>query len=294
MNVKKQLFPSIILIIFILSIASCKNSSNENNNNSDTDSVSVNTEVSDNKTGKIHLDFPAVSTTAKAGDYVLAPSLSFLEDALSGEGSTFVFYSRKCVEVGEKTSLLEEIGKQVEIPNSLIVPIPAGETVSNGDIVLTWWQSGSGMTRAIITDATNAESPKAIYLDIDDIEEEQLQSNTFTKITSELQAGTSIAYKDGNQYNHYQVIRIEGSKVLAMGWAGKLSVLDKSGCIAIPVNPELEKGEKVQVPNIGSYTNGTVKKYDKKTGRAIVEIEFAGQKDEISVPTGDIAKNIVI
>ena len=49
----------------------------------DTDGTSDNdsTEVVESDAGMVPFDFPTVGTTAKAGEYVLAPSIEFIEDA---------------------------------------------------------------------------------------------------------------------------------------------------------------------------------------------------------------------
>ncbi len=303
----KLLYLIAIIIVGIFMLTSCGNDKKKSNIiNKSNDSLKINSQV-ERQAGEIPFDFPIVATFAKSGEYVLAPSFSFIESAWTGESSSFIFYSRKCIEVGDIESILYEIGDEVVIPNSLIIPIPAGETVSNGDIVLTWWQSGSGMNRAIIVDATNTESPIAKYLDIDFDNpatnengvligqmDEKLEPNTFTKITSEWQAGTSIAVLENGNYSHYKVIRIENEKVLASGWAGKLKVFQKSDCIAIPVKLDLSVGDKVQIPYIGSFTNGIVKKYDAKIGRVFVEITFAGQTEYIVVSVGDVALEMKI
>jgi len=294
-----------IIVFLLLVIVSCENNKNSSNNSVLNIDSSEMKKTTKQRAGEIPFNFPVVRTSAKQGEYVLAPSFSFLEDAWEGNGSSFNFYSRKCLEVGDVESKLLEIGEEVMMPNSLIIPIPAGESVDNGDVVLTWWQSGSGMCRAIIVDATNPESPIAQYLDIDFDNpttnengvpigqmDEQLEPNSFTKITSTWQAGTSIAVLEDGNYSHYKVIRVENDNVLASGWAGKLAVFKKSDCIAIPIRLDLLAGDRVQVPYIGSFIDGVVKRYDEKIGRVFVEIVFAGQKQNIVTSIGNVALDL--
>ncbi len=294
-----------ITIFYLVSTLFLFNNCDNNDDNSDT---IIEKEDSSIRNGKIPFDFPVVTTTAKSGEYVLAPSLLFVEDAWKDKNTTFVFYSRKCIETGKTESKLSEIRTEVLIPNSLIIPIPVNEIVQKGDVVLTWWQSGTGISRAIIVDATNTDSPVAKYLDITYENkttndkgipigqmEEQLAPKTFVKIKKELQAGTSVAYKEDNNYLHYQVIRIEGDKVLAKSfWAGKMKVLNILDCIAIPIKLEINKGDNVQVPYMGSFIDGVVKKYDETSGRVFVKIVFNGEKNEIVVSVGNITKNLTI
>lgn len=288
----------IALLTFSISIfCNCGgNSKNEQNN----DSTIVDNTKKERLAGEIPFDFPVVNTTSKAGEYVLCPSKTFIEDAWSEgeENSTFIFYSRTMVTPENSESIVKEIAEDVKIPNSLIIPIAANQEVKKGDIVLTWWQSGSGMSRAIVVDDSNPKEPKVRYLDLEyehyGETEDILKPNSFAKITEMLQPGTAIAYKDDYYMNHVQVIRVEGDKVLTLGWAGRLKVLDKSECHPIPVNLDLKKSDKVQVPYIGSYTNGVINKYDANIGRAWITIEFGGQEKEIVVSIGDIAKDLVL
>ena len=103
------------------------------------------------------------------------------------------------------------MGQDIEMPNALIIPIPQGQTAKKGDIVLTWWQSGSGMERAIVTDDSNPASPKVCYLDMDwkddgkgfanDHNNEQLRPNTFTVLkNNEWQPGAQVTVNADGSY----------------------------------------------------------------------------------------------
>ena len=260
------------------------------------------------KIGEIPFDYPVVEqTTANAGDYVLTPSRAFLDDAIKngGDKATFIFYSNKMVTPGSGESEIAQISGNVKIPNSLIIPIPTGQEAKKGDVILTWWQSGSGMQRAIVVNDANPKEPVVRYLDLDwdnpaknskgvgiGQMEETLKPNTFVKISGEWQPGTTVAYKVTNGYAHGQVINVAGDKVLLKVFAGKMIAIAKSECIAVPVMIDIKAGDDVQVPYIGQFKAGKVKKADPAIGRAWVEIEFAGSKKETVVSYGNIAKNI--
>jgi len=296
-NIYKFTFVSILFSIILL-FGNC--GTGKNNKDSSQDSTNTENTTIEKIAGQIPFDFPIVKTSSKEGEYVLSPSKSFLDEAWTegGENSTFIFYSRKMVKSGESESEVVEVSENVIIPNSLIIPIPSGQEAKKGDIVLTWWQSGSGMSRAIVMDDSNPKEPKVRYLDLDweyyGETEENLKPNSFVKITDMWQPGTSVAYKDDYYMNHVQVVRVEGDKVLTIGWAGRIAVIKKQDCYPIPVTLDLKKGDKVQVPHIGSYTNGIINKYDANVGRAWVDIEFGGQKQEIVVPIGEITKDLVL
>lgn len=261
----------------------------------DKDTTKTEEVVKGPKPGEIPYDFPTVGTTSKAGEFVLAPSFAFLEAARKDASATFIFYSSTMTEPGSIESKLQEVGSEVTLPNSLIIPIPANQSVKKGDIVLTWWQSGSGMQRAIVTDATDPLQPKVKYLDLDETyDEAQLKPNSFVLLSKEWEPGTTVVFKSDYYQEKWQVIRIDGSKVLAIGWAGKMAVLDKAKCNAVPVKFTCKKGDKVQIPYIGSYKEAVVKKVDDKLGRVWVEFDFAGSMTEECISQGDITTGLVL
>ena len=114
-------------------------------------------------------DFPSVDTSAKAGEVVLVPSYNWLQEATvkGADKVTMIWYSQKMSAPDKEMSEVEFMSDKKKVPNAYIVPIPAGQKAKNGDIVLTWWQSGSGMNRAIVVDDANPAEPVVRYLDID-------------------------------------------------------------------------------------------------------------------------------
>ena len=118
--------------------------------------------------GEIPYAFPIVKECAASdGEFVLSPSRAFLDDAFAKEGKTMmIWYQNIMAKSDINESTIKQISGEVQIPNSLIIPIPAGATAKKGDIILTTWQSGSGMQRAIVTDDTDPSAPVVHYLDI--------------------------------------------------------------------------------------------------------------------------------
>ena len=118
------------------------------------------------------------------------------------------------VEAGEKASKVKAVVDVDEVPNSLLIPIYKGATAKKGDIVLTWWQSGSGMERAIVTDDSDPTQPKVHYLDLsykgdgsgfaEKHDNEQLKPNSFVVLNDgEWQPGAPLAVKDDGKYNKF-------------------------------------------------------------------------------------------
>lgn len=296
----KKVFLTFTLVAFFFGsilLTACGGNANNKTTN-DEDSTEVTDEVG-HAVGTIPLDFPAVGTDAVNGDFVLTPSLSFIDDAWKDpESISFIFYSSTMTEPGEKESKVNQTGTDVMIPNSLIIPIPSGQEAHNGDIVLTWWQSGSGLEKAIVVDDADPSQPVVVYLDASYDEngdnQEQLKANSFVVITDEWQTGTSVAYAGDYNVEQWMVIRIEGDKVLAKGWGGSMAVLEKSKCTPIPVNMKVAVGDVIQIPYIGSYQEGTVTKVDEAKGRIWVETEWGGETVTAAVCPGDITTGLTL
>jgi hypothetical protein len=285
--------------------------SNTATGNAATPAASANTTSADApkstlKPGEIPFNgFPTVNTTAKADEVVLCPSFNWIEDAATKgpDKVTFIFYSQKMIAPGDVESEVEFLspGKR-KVSNAYIIPIPAGETARVGDIVLTWWQSGSGMQRAIVIEASDPSEPTVRYLDLDYDNpaksrdgkttigqmDEKLKPNSFVKINNMWEPGTVVAVNDGASKKKAQVIRVAGDHVLAMGFAGSLKVYDKSACTPVPVKPNVKAGDKVKAPVYGSFQNVTVTKVDSRNGRVFVKPETG---DEKAIAFGDVMTN---
>ena len=293
---KKQVFLFALVTLFFSSLflTSCKGDDNKNDGQDTTKTEVV---VDGPQPGEIPYDFPVVKTTAKNGEYVLTPSKSLVDRAWEEENSTFIFNSSEMVAVGDKESEVSQVDSKVMIPNSLVIPIPANQTVQKGDVVLTWWQSGSGMQRAYVVDDADPTKPVVHYLDLDYSEDranEQIKENSFVKLTKEFEPGTAVAYQGEYNVEHWNVIRVEGNKILAIGLTGKMAVLEKSKCTALPVYFEAKVGDMVQVPYIGSFRDGKVLKVDENIGRVWVEVEFGGSPTEAIIAVGDITTGLTL
>lgn len=250
-------------------------------------------------------DFPAVETTAKAGEVVLVPSYLWLQQAnVNGpDKTTMIWYAQTMSAPDKEMSEVDFMSEKRKVPNAYIVPVPAGAKAKKGDIVLTWWQSGSGMNRAIVTDDANPAEPVVRYLDIDYDNpaksrdgktgigqmEEKLKPNSFVKINNTLEPGTSIAIQDGANMKHAQVIRVAGDKVFVSEGAGRIAVYDKSRCTPLPVKSAAKAGETVKAVWAGSsFQSGTVTKVDSKIGRVFIKFDLDGK--ERAVAFGDVMK----
>jgi hypothetical protein len=311
--------PMLFVFCLLLAAVACgtKDANVANGNggatNSATPTTNVNTSIaaapaSTLKPGEIPFaGFPTAGTTAKADEVVLCPSYNWIQDAATKgpDKVTFIFYSQKMVAPGDVESEVEFISPgKAKVPNAYIIPIPAGQTAKAGDIVLTWWQSGSGMNRAIVVEASNPAEPTVRYLDIaydnpaksSDGKttigqmDEKLKPNSFVKISDAWEPGTSIAVNDGATKKKAQVIRVAGDKVLTLGFAGSLKVYDKSASTPVPVKPAVKAGDKVKAAVYGTFQDVTVTKVDNRIGRVFVKGE-TGDTTEKAIAFGDVMTN---
>jgi len=254
------------------------------------------------KPGQIPFDYPAVATTAKAGDYVIAPSKTWIDEAFVKGGSkqTFIYYGAWMVTPGPLESKIKTLpGKEVTIPNGMMVPIRSGETAKPGDVVLTTWQSGSGMQRAIVVPGGTPATPKVMYLDLDydnpagvGKKVDQLKPNTFQKQKDGLEVGNVVAVKAGSRMNRARVVGVAGDKVLVIGFAGRVSVQAKANVIPIPIKPHVKVGDEVWVPQIGSFGKAKVEKIDAAIGRVFVGYKWGGQEKKAAIAFGDVATGL--
>ncbi|HOO78411.1 MAG TPA: hypothetical protein PLI51_09210 [bacterium] len=254
--------------------------------------------------------FPATTIASAPGEHVLTPSVTWQKTATEKgpEKVTFIFYNAKMNAPGETRSDVAFTFDGIKnIPNYMIVPIAPGQRAAAGDVLLTWWQSGSGMKRAYVTDAADPAAPVVRYLDIEYDNpaknsrgvpigqmEEQIKPDTFARLTADWQPGTTVAVLAGTRWLKATVVAVAGDQVLTVGFAGKMAVYPKASCRPVPIVPAVAAGDRVQVPYVGSFVNGTVKSVDAKIGRVFVEIDWGGKKKEIAVPFGDVMTGLVI
>ena len=86
------------------------------------------------------------------GQTVLSPATFYGSAIQRGDNlatTLLPVYNFTVEKVGRNTITIASMGEQVVVPQALTVPLPKGETAQNGDVVLTWWQSGEGLQRAI-------------------------------------------------------------------------------------------------------------------------------------------------
>lgn len=247
-------------------------------------------------------DFPRVAMAAKAGDYVLAPSYNWIKDAAEKgvETTTFIWYVQKMAVPGKEDSELQFLQERHRVPNAYIIPIPAKQTAKKGDIVLTWWQTGSGMQRAIVVDDTDPSRPVVRYLDIayDNPAKSRDGSTTIGKMDERLvpdsfmklkswDSGTRVAVQDGANQKVATIICAAGTSVLVLGAGNKMAVYPRANCRPTPLSPEVSSGDRVKAPRYGqNLASAIVTSVDARNGRVFVR--FDGDKEDKAIAFGDV------
>lgn len=242
---------------------------------------STNTEVAAAEDGynDFPWDFPkSIDLEFEPGQYYLGPHTFYpgaVKDKKDLTQETLIFYSDTYKEVTD--------GKvNGETPTSLCIPLPKGQEAKKGDVVLTWWQSGSGMEHALITDDSTPDAPKSVYLDLNYKGDgsgfaekyiDQLKPNSFKVLTNgELEPGAPIAYFDDGKWKNGTCINTDGDKVLVLGFSDHIYSVKEDNVKVIPLIPEYKEGDMVSVVFVDSFSDGyTVKKIDTNIGRVWVE-----------------------
>ena len=233
-------------------------------------------------------DFPmSTGEQLTDGELVLAPYTYYkvaIDNSEDLKKKGLIFYKTKLVTAGAEKSVVN-YKEDYELPNSLIIGLPKGATAKKGDILLTWWQTGSGMNRAIVRDDTDPSQPKVDYLDMDmrlnddgttsgfaeRHANEQLAPNTFIVLhDGDWQPGAQVAHvNDRGKWAAAILIKATDDKVLVLDSGSKVAVYPRSDCKLIPMNDEgIKPGDEVYGASANLFTDRfTVEKVDTERGR---------------------------
>lgn len=284
-----------------LSMWSCTGSGDNTANGGDSTAVAAPETTSQMDPKAWPWDFP-ISTGEQLtdGQLVLAPYTYYavaLEDGEDLLQKSLIFYKTNLKTAGKEKSVVN-YKEDYELPNSLIIGIPEGQTAKKGDIVLTWWQSGSGLKRAIVRDDSNPAEPKVDYLDMKmDIDpnskvnfaekyaNEQLKPNSFIVLKEGWNPGAQVACKDEKgRWLPAILVKATDDKVLVLGFSDRVEVYPKADCKLIPMNDEgVKAGDKVWGKFVGTYEpDYTVNKVDAERGRVWVTTDM-GKEEILSI-----------
>lgn len=296
----KKIFYFAALALSVIAFSSCTDKqANGNNNGSDSTATEQEGEAKMGPMGTFTIPEGSALKDADNISYVLFPSsyASAMEKGEDINGNTAIYYNRELAEAGETNSKLS--GNEVRYPNNLLIPIYKDAKAKKGDVVLTWWQSGSGMERAIVTDDSDPTQPKVHYLDLsykgdgsgfaEKHDNEQLKPNSFVVLNDgEWQSGAPLAVKVDGKYNKGILVNAVGDKVLYLGFAGKLIEANKSDVKLLPIKPAVNVGDNVKSVFVGTFSKDTkVEKIDSKLGRIWVK---EGDRDAEPVSIFEVMK----
>ncbi len=245
------------------------------------------------KPGEVPFDgMSNVGTTAKAGEIVLTVDEKKIgEIAAEPKDPTAIFQNRVMVTPGEFESEVEDSFKtKYKVPNAYIIPVPKGQKAKNGDVVLTWWQSGGGMMRGYVTDAGNGTEPTVRYLGMSPREDksDKLKPDSFVVVNSEWAPGAPVLSKDANGTEFAYVLRVNGDKVLLSGFARKLRLRSKADLTPIAYKPAFKVGDEVRAAFFSSFDPATVIAIDAKSGKVTVKRKTGDEQKDLDF--GEVTK----
>jgi hypothetical protein len=245
---------------------------------------------------------PATSTSAKAGDFALVPSRGSLSQAFEqAVGSQSLLYAGAYIErAGERESAVVWLTQQRgSVPNSLVIALPRAERARGGDIVLKSAASGSGLERAIVVSEGESESPRVRGLDLplDNASaapevEDTLPKSTFRVLREAGELGTTLACRRAEKIERFLLVASDGERRLGLGFAGRALLFQSSSCRALPLVPKLQAGARVFVPVAGEFVPAKVSRIDARSGRVLVEYEFAAESKEMAVGYTNVATEL--
>ena len=243
------------------------------------------------------VDIDVPRPTTEPGDFVLCPSRQFYDSAVEKglQKTTFIYYTARFVEAGEAESRVKSLaGTEYTLPNVFIIPIPQGQTANVGDILLTWWQTGSGMQRAIVVGGTKTE-PVVRYLDIAydnpsgaGKREDKLKPDSFVVLRNSFQIGSSVAVSVGSQHRVGQLLAADEERILVKEFAGRLQVYDRANAKPLPIQPNLSDGSAAKAAMFGTLKPITVKTVDAKIGRVFATYQLGRTEKEKVFSFGEI------
>lgn len=234
-------------------------------------------------------DFPQqVKVKIAEGQTVLSPYTYYpkaLKEGKSPKEAVLIFYDTTVKKVGEEKSALATWNGEVDMPNALIIPLPKDVKAKKGDVVLTWWQSGSGLERAIVVDDSNPLEPMVCYLDqrwpdnpespklAEKKKGEPLKPSSFTVIKDkQWQSGAQVAIHKDNEWLAGKLIHVEGNKVLVLGFSSKVEAYDKGNVRLIPFKEKIKVGDEVWATWVNTYRPGYIVTHvDNEAGRVYVK-----------------------
>lgn len=233
-------------------------------------------------------DFPKDFTLrdVEVGQTVLSPAAFYGGALQRGESlseTLLPIYSNKVKAVGKYTLTVEGMHGDIDVPQALVVPFPKDVKAQNGDVLLTWWQSGQGLQRAIVVDDTKQLTPKVCYLDLDyrtdgrgfanSHANEELKPNSFKVLKNgEWTSGASVAVEDNGLWKSAIILNMQGDKLLLTDAGNHITVAEKSKCKLLPIELNYNEGDSV-FAKIGHTFQPDCKvvKVDRRVGRIRVE-----------------------
>lgn len=232
--------------------------------------------------------FPDVAITAKSGEYVLVPSWNWIEAGAGPDAhkTSFIFYHQKMIAPAVAASTVQFMREQHEVPNSYIVAIAAGGRANAGDIVLTWWQSGSGMQRAIVVRADDPARPVVRYLDIayDNPAKSPDKSTTIGRMDEALAVDSFVPLMAGAPGSIFRcldagkpvrrqlIAQAADGRQLMSAHAGRLAIHAPGECESTPLKPDVQPGAMAWVEFAGTFVQARVTRIEPAIGRVFVEL----------------------
>ena len=206
--------------------------------------------------GRIPFEFPVVSTTARAGDFVLAVPSKWIREAFRrGESARpgDVVLTSWASGFGMQRAMVVR-GKSRRRPRVRYLDMK--------------YENPAGLAR----------------------ETDTLAPHTFHKLRGRWEPGTAVAIRDDEGFRHGIVVARHEQKLLTIGFGRKMEVVPRSDCVPLPIRPRLRRGDEVSVPYLGRFYPGVVKRVSIRIGRVFVTFQPEGKNRTLGVGFGNVIR----
>lgn len=189
-------------------------------------------------------------------------------------------------------------GREYEVLNSLIIPLPEKQTAKAGDIVLGYWQKGHNqIERLMVTDDSDPSSPLCSAFDLGMFNSLDGHVVKDYVLDNKLVRGSFLVLKDGEwtpgmtiivdanepgKKSLACIVGVKGDYILATS-RRNMRAYKRSECQLLPLKPSIKEGDKVKGLWGYSVTDGFTVKSLKYAGQGFYIVDYNGREGFLDV-----------
>ncbi len=232
------------------------------------------------------LEYPAVPTSAVAGQAVFAPRAATLASRAEDPTARLDWYSMTVVTPGPVESVLQpEYGDPYSCPNSLIVAVPPNQTAEAGATVVTNRISGLGMGR-LQSMGDNGAASIVLFNGSNHISMNRPAGRWWVP-ASDGAPGTTMFCNTGRREGKVTFIHSTGRQHIVADGFGETSVVPVADCATVPLSAPVEVGAEIRGFALGGMKDLTVTAIDAETGVITASFDWGDETREATFVPGE-------